>query len=209
MHKKGGHQMCGKKVLQTENPEEEKYQYQYKDDRLGKTPHKEKLRRSCRRTMMDENDRLREEHMHTLIPSKEIAEDGAGNSRNIERKQFKSGLFSILRIGRKFALCIAVSLLCQLSEDVEAGEQLKMKDFLKKLQSIDPSTYLPSFLPTYLPTYSPTHTHTHLPTYITTTPAHPPPTYLYSRCSHLEHKPSVAHFISLRFLILRQSVRLL
>jgi hypothetical protein len=36
---KGGQQMCWKEVLLTENPEEEKYQVQYKDNRLGKTPH--------------------------------------------------------------------------------------------------------------------------------------------------------------------------
>jgi hypothetical protein len=36
-----------------------------------------------------------------------------------------------------------------LSEDVEAGEQLRMKDFLKKLQSAD----LPTFIPV-APTWS-------------------------------------------------------
>jgi hypothetical protein len=48
-------------------------------------------------------------------PSKEIAEEGddAGNSRNIQREKFKSGLSSVLRIGRQFTLYIAVAFLSQ------------------------------------------------------------------------------------------------
>jgi hypothetical protein len=52
--------------------------------------------------------------MRMVNPSKEIAEeDDTSNRRNIERKIFKSGLSSVLRIGREFTLCIAVALLSQ------------------------------------------------------------------------------------------------
>jgi hypothetical protein len=45
-------------------------------------------------------------------------------------------------------------------------------------------------------------------TYMRYLPTHPP-TYLYSCCSHLEHKASVKRFVSLQFLNFRQSVGLL